>query len=127
MKKNEVGVKEGILVFIACIIILWGILNISFGNTEMGWIQFLGGIFALVFGGICQKICYEKKREESGFYYGYFLGIIGLLIVACLKDNSVEKTKVNISNTTSNNENKYEQLAKLRRIKGEKCFNRRRI
>ena len=121
MKNNSV--LKGILTFIACIIIFVGFMNII-GNIGIfkdedlyitGWIQMFIGIFTLVFGVICEKICYEKGRQENGFYYGYFLGIIGLLIALSLKDESNKVVPKNVSN--SNTENKYGQLAKLNELK----------
>ena len=52
----------------------------------------------------------KQKGQKGCFLYGLLLGIIGIIIVICLKDKSEE-----IKN--NNNANKYEQLTKLQQLK----------
>lgn len=59
-------------------------------------------------GFLCEYLG-KQKGQKGCFWYGFLLGIIGLIIVACLKDKSGE-----ISNNTSN---KYEELSKLQKLK----------
>lgn len=61
------------------------------------------------FGFLCDYLG-KQKGQKNCFWYGFFLGIIGLIIVLCLKDKSGE-----ISNNSSSN--KYEDLAKLQELK----------
>ena len=77
--------------------------------------QLLYGVFivsisvsSIIFGVICEKICYEKARNENGFYYGYFLGVIGLIVAIALKDNKASSVEDNT---------KYDELEKLQKLK----------
>ncbi len=46
----------------------------------IGWL-----ISALIFGFIAKAIA-SGKGQEGGFWWGFFLGIIGLIVVAVKKD-----------------------------------------
>lgn len=45
-------------------------------------------VFGVVFGFACASIAKGKKRDTFGWFCGgFFLGLIGLIIVACLPEN----------------------------------------
>lgn len=60
-------------------------------------------------GFLCEYLG-KQKGQNGCFLYGFLLGIIGLIIVACLKDKSGEVE-------TNSSSNKYEDLAKLQELK----------
>lgn len=60
-----------------------------------------------IWGAVCQTIAVQKNIQY-GFVLGFFLGIIGLIIVLCMKDNT---------ETTSNSANECETLEKLLQLK----------
>ena len=73
-------------------------------------------IWEVIWGAICQAV--GKQKNINGFWWGFFLGIIGLIVVLCTK----EKKDINEINVTTNNSNetqtdKYEQLEKLSKLK----------
>ena len=50
----------------------------------------IGLVIAIIIGIICASIASSKKRSGVGWFFGgLFLGLIGLIIIACLpkKDN----------------------------------------
>lgn len=70
-------------------------------------------LFVLVVWIGCGFLCEylgKQKGQKGCFLYGFLLGIIGIIIVVCLKDKSGE---------IENNKNidKYEQLEKLQVLK----------
>lgn len=72
-------------------------------------------IFVFIFGfiiwgsiwGIATQSIGNSKGISGCFWWGFFLGIIGLIVVACLKDNT----------TISNNADNVEALDKLQKLK----------
>ncbi len=77
----------------------------------MDWVIVL--IVWLICGFICEYMG-KNKGQKGCFWYGFLLGIIGIIIVACLKDKSGE---IQNETNTSVNTNKYEQLEKLQQLK----------
>ena len=61
-------------------------------------------------GCLCEYLG-NLKGQKGCFLYGLLLGIIGIIIVLCLKDKSGE---INNSNKGAS---KYEDLAKLQKLK----------
>ncbi len=57
--------------------------------------------------GIATQSIGNSKGIKGCFWWGFFLGIIGLIVVACLKDNT----------TTSNNVDNVDALDKLQKLK----------
>ena len=52
----------------------------------------LGIIVTLISVVACPVIAKEKNRSAVGWFFGgLFLGVIGIIIVACLPDLSVKK------------------------------------
>ncbi len=75
----------------------------------MEWILVV--VVWLVCGFICEYMG-KNKGQKNCFWYGFLLGIIGIIIVACLKDRSGE-----VQNEVGTNLNKYDQLEKLQQLK----------
>lgn len=46
----------------------------------------------VIFGFLCSKIARSKNRDKVGwFFIGFFLGVIGLLVILCIpKDNETK-------------------------------------
>ena len=72
-------------------------------------------IWALFWGFISMIV--GKAKNINGFWYGFFLGLIGLIIVLCMKNKkTINKTTQNqVYNI--NNDNKYSNLEKLYELK----------
>lgn len=47
----------------------------------------------IIFGVLCAKIARRKNRDKVGwFFIGFFLGVIGLLIILCIpKENETRQ------------------------------------
>lgn len=47
----------------------------------------------IIFGVLCAKIARRKNRDKVGwFFIGFFLGVIGLLIILCIpKENETKQ------------------------------------
>ena len=56
---------------------------------------------AIMFGCIARKICNDKGYQNEGFWWGFFLGVIGLIVVACKSENP------NRYSSALNNSNSY--------------------
>ena len=63
-------------------------------------------------GCLCEYLG-NLKGQKGCFLYGLLLGVIGIIIVLCLKDKSGE---INNSNKGTN---KYEELEKLQKLKDD--------
>ena len=75
--------------------------------------MYLGIIILLIWIG-CGCLCEylgNLKGQKGCFLYGLFLGVIGVIIVLCLKDKSGETGNSNKST------NKYEDLERLQKLK----------
>ncbi len=73
----------------------------------MEWVIVI--IIWIALGFLCEYLG-NQKGQKGCFIYGLLLGLIGVIIVLCLKDKSSE--------TPSNNStSKYEQLEKLEQLK----------
>lgn len=57
--------------------------------------------------GVATQSIGNSKGINGSFWWGFFLGIIGLIVVACMKDNS----------TVSNKSDNVEALDKLQKLK----------
>ena len=77
-------------------------------DTSWIWIVVIVGIliYGLFFGVICQLIASSKHR--LGFWWGFFFGIIGVIITACLPP-----LKEGDDIYRDVRDNKYENLAKI--------------
>lgn len=78
------------------------------------WIILIGALF----WGLMSMLV-GRPKDIKGFWYGFFLGLIGFIIVCCMKDRT---QKVNTTNIVDNrniekSENKYETLEKLHSLK----------
>ncbi len=64
------------------------------------------GIQGCTFGVVTYYIG-KSRGHQNCFWWGFFLGLIGLIVVLCLKDNT----------TTSSNLDNVEALDKLQKLK----------
>lgn len=70
----------------------------------------MGFLFVIVIWIACGFLCEylgNLKGQKGCFLYGLLLGVIGVIIVLCLKDKSGEIDPAN----------KYDELAKLQQLK----------
>ncbi len=71
-------------------------------------------IVAIIVGLICGAIADEigKPKNIKGFWWGFWLSIIGIIIVACMPNN-------NSSNGTKSykEKSKYEKLEQLQKLR----------
>lgn len=83
-------------------------------------------IIWVIFGSFCgliAKAIGDTKEINGSFWYGFFLGILGIIIVACMKGQgkSVEYSKVDlndaIENISENKEDKFKTLERLHELK----------
>lgn len=74
-------------------------------------------IFALIWGIISALV--GKAKGINGFWYGFFLGLIGLIIVLCKKSKNNEpiSSKVVTDNVKTSTEDKFATLEKLHELK----------
>lgn len=96
--KNKYGVIETILDVITAIAIVVGLVN----NVYI----FIWAILTLVFACVCKKIG-QSKGIDYGFLIGWLLGILGLIVMLVLPGDTQNSGK----------SNKYEDLAKLQKLK----------
>ena len=96
--KNKYGVIETILDVINAIAIVVGLVQNAY--------ILIWAILTLVFGCVCKKIG-QSKGIDYGFLIGWFLGILGLIVIIVLPSNG----------QSTSNINKYEQLAQLQKLK----------
>lgn len=104
-KNTGVFTKTNIIVSIISAIIL------LFTSIETNNVFFL---IALVYGLIwayLSKFIGIKKGIYSGYVWGYFLGIIGFIVVCVLPGEDKEEGK------QQSNSNKYEDIAKLQKLR----------
>ncbi|MBQ5475307.1 MAG: SHOCT domain-containing protein [Lachnospiraceae bacterium] len=64
-------------------------------------------IWGIIWGIVTLKVN-ENKGYQGGFWWGFFLGIIGLLVVVCKPDN----VRYNYSNGNSSSSNYVEPIVK---------------
>ena len=73
-------------------------------------------IWGVIWGAICQAV--GKSKNINGFWWGFFLGFIGLIVVLCSKEKKdITEIDVSTNNSTANTVDKYEQLEKLSKLK----------
>lgn len=77
----------------------------------MSWLVVI--IVWLICGFICEYLG-NLKGQKGCFLYGLLLGIIGVIIVLCLKDKSGD---IEANNNENKYENKYENLERLQQLK----------
>lgn len=96
--KNKYGTVETVLDIITGISMFFGLIYNLF--------IFVWAVLTLVFGCICKRIG-KDKGIDYGFLVGWFLGVIGLIIMFVLQGD-----KQNTQNI-----DKYEELTKLQKLK----------
>ena len=67
-----------------------------------------------ILGYVTYKILPNNKY---GFLWGFFLGIIGIIVAAILKSKTNTATNSNSNNSINNDSNKYDDLARLQKLK----------
>ena len=67
-------------------------------------------VMAFIFGCVAEEIA--KTKNKKGFWWGFWLGIIGIIVVACMPYD-------NISNRTKSykEKSKYEKLEQLQKLR----------
>ncbi len=66
-------------------------------------------ISAIITGIIAEAIA--SSKNQKGFWWGFWLSWIGIIVVACMPNNT------NTNNNSYNNSSKYEKLEKLQKLK----------
>lgn len=63
-------------------------------SNPIGWFIFYVGL-CIIFGHFSGKIALDKGRDYNNYFWlGFLLGLIGLLIVSLMSDQSTQKVKV---------------------------------
>ena len=117
MKEDNTNINAkvtGLLMSIGIVLIIFGSMVLSFMflglDDDLGLPIILFGV-AFILLGFCFLWGYITKRilknSKGSFALGFFLGLIGVIIAACIKPKEV----------TVNNSNKYENLEKLQKLK----------
>lgn len=96
--KNKYGTIETVLDVITGIAMFFGLIYNLF---ILVW-----AILTLIFGYICKRLG-KDKGIDYGFLIGWFLGVIGLIIMLILPGNG----------QNTQNVSKYEELEKLQKLK----------
>lgn len=60
------------------------------GEGMAAIVGLLAAIIVAVVWGFVTKTINENKGYSGGFAWGFFLGLIGLIVVLCKKDNNKE-------------------------------------
>lgn len=106
LKRNDTGVftKTNIIVSIITVLIL------LYASITIDSVYFL---IVMVYGllwAYLSRYIGIKKGIYTGYVWGYFLGIIGFIVVCVLKSEDTEPQK-------ESNSNKYEDLERLQKLK----------
>lgn len=73
-------------------------------------------IWALFWGIICQAV--GSSKNINGFWWGFWLGFIGLIVVLCSKGQpDINTIDPNTNYPNEQNTNKFDQLQKLSKLK----------
>lgn len=88
------------------------------------WEDVLGGLVLLVplwlIFGFATRTINRNKGYEGGFWWGFLLGPIGLIIIACKPDNRVHRNvngAYSIGSEAGRNDMELERLQKLKMYK----------
>lgn len=59
-----------------------------------------------------------RTKGINGFWYGFFLGLIGFIIVICMKERKEENvSRIIVQNSRGTSEDKFKTLEKLYELK----------
>lgn len=103
----------GIETFLTVISAIALVIGLSMGITDGGeyWFLFWVAIWTIVFSAVCKRIGYSKGIYY-GFVVGWFLGMIGLVVMAALQSEAPMVASNNV-----NKYDKYDSLEKLQKLK----------
>lgn len=80
---------------------------------------FVAIIQGLIWGFIAQIIS-ENKGYEDGFFWVFFLGIIGLIVVACKPDNNSSYASALLSKAAEEKDKSEKELLNVQKLKSYK-------
>ena len=96
----------------------------GYGFDEEYYIGLIIGciIWGVIWGAVAHAI--GKSKGIKGFWWGFFLGIIGIIVVACMQPkqtNPGQSYVVQSQNNTqsSSGDDKYDKLKKLAELKDQ--------
>lgn len=82
-------------------------------------IYFVAIIQGLICGFVAQVVS-ENKGYEDGFFWGFFLGIIGIIVVACKPDNNSSYASALLSKETEEKDKSEKELLNVQKLKSYK-------
>ena len=80
---------------------------------------FVAIIQGLICGFVAQVVS-ENKGYEDGFFWGFLLGIIGIIVVACKPDNNSSYASALLSKETEEKDKSEKELLNVQKLKSYK-------
>lgn len=80
---------------------------------------FVAIIQGLICGFVAQVVS-ENKGYEDGFFWFFFLGIIGIIVVACKPDNNSSYASALLSKETEEKDKSEKELLNVQKLKSYK-------
>ena len=77
---------------------------------------FVAIIQGLIWGFVAQVVS-ENKGYEDGFFWFFFLGIIGIIVVACKPDNNSSYASVLLSKAAEEKDKSEKELLNVQKLK----------
>ena len=74
----------------------------------------VGGLISAVIFGLITKYINESKGYKGGFAWGFWLSIIGIIVVACKPDNRNNSQSIN--NITTSGESPADEIKKYKEL-----------
>lgn len=114
-KEKKSILAETMFIIVSIISIFIGIVSYdiskSSGSFESILLIFFG-ISSICMSLICTKVA-KERGIKNGFLYGWFLGLIGLVMIAAIP---VKKQQINKEEGIADNTDKYDQVKKLKEL-----------